>query len=70
MPIVKMFLRIVFICSMENAVCTCAASLVGKVVSKRRNGDIIELRRQCISLDVRGIVFAEVYRKLCCRWRK
>ena len=29
-----MFLGIVFICSMENVVCFCAASLVGKVVSK------------------------------------
>ena len=29
-----MFLGIVFICSMENVVCVCAASLVGKIVSK------------------------------------
>ena len=28
---VEMFLRIVFICSMEYLVCVCAASLVGKV---------------------------------------
>ena len=28
-----MFLGIVFICSMENVVCVCATSLVGKVVS-------------------------------------
>ena len=33
MPIVEMFWGIVFICSMENVVCVCAASLVGKVVS-------------------------------------
>ena len=52
-----MFLRIVFICSMEYVVCVCAASLVGKVVSKRRNGDMIELRKQRVSWDVRGIVF-------------
>ena len=31
---VEMFLGIVFICSMEYLVCICAASLVGKVVSK------------------------------------
>ena len=31
---VEMFLGIVFICSMENVVCVCAASLVEKVVSK------------------------------------
>ena len=30
---------------MENVVCICAASLVGKIVSKRRNGDMIELRK-------------------------
>ena len=39
-----MFLGIFFICSMEYLVCVYAASLVGKVVSKRRNGDMIELR--------------------------
>ena len=55
-----MFLGIVFICSMENVVCVCAASLVGEVVSKRQNGDMIELRRQYVSWDVRGIVFAVV----------
>ena len=38
---VEMFLGIVFICSIEYVVCVCAASLVGKVVSKRRNGDMI-----------------------------
>ena len=27
---------------------------------KRRNGDMIELRKQPVSLDVRGIVFAVV----------
>ena len=31
---VEMFLEIVFICSMENVVCVCAASLIGKFVSK------------------------------------
>ena len=41
---------------MENVVCVCAASLVGKVVSKRRNGDMLELRKQCVLWDVRGIV--------------
>ena len=59
-----MFLGIVFIFSMEYLVCFCAASLVGKVVSKemvkRRNGDTIELRKQRVSSDVRGIVFAVV----------
>ena len=55
---VEMFLGIVFICSMENVVCVCAASLLGKVVSKRRNGDMIELRKQHVSWDVQGIVFA------------
>ena len=57
---VEMFLRIVFICIMEYLVCFCAASLVGKVVSKRRNGDMIELRKQRVSWDVRGIVFVVV----------
>ena len=61
---VEMFVGIVFICSMENVVCVCATSLVGKVVSKetvkRRNGDTIELRKQRVSSDVRGIVFAVV----------
>ena len=33
MPIVEMFVGIVFICSMENVVCVCAASLVDEVVS-------------------------------------
>ena len=28
-----MFLETVFICNMENVVCVCAASLIGKVVS-------------------------------------
>ena len=60
MLIVEMFLGIVFICSMEYLVCFCAASLVGKVVSKRRNGDMIKLRRQRVSWDVRGIEFAVV----------
>ena len=49
---------------MEYLVCVCAASLVGKVVSKetvkRRNGDTIELRKQLVSSDVRRIVFAVV----------
>ena len=35
MPIVEMFLRMVFICSMENVVWVCAARLVvSKIVSK------------------------------------
>ena len=29
-------------------------------MSKRRNGDMVELRRQRVSWDVRGIVFAVV----------
>ena len=53
-----------FICSMEYLVCVFAASLVGKVVSKetvkRRNGDMIESKKQRVSSDVRGIVFAVV----------
>ena len=57
---VEMFLGMVFICSMKYLICFCAASLVGKVVSKRRNGDTIELRRQRVSSDVRGMVFAVV----------
>ena len=61
----NVFLGIVFICSMEYVVCVCAASLVGKVVSKRRNGDMIELRKQHVLWDVRGIVFAVVWRKPC-----
>ena len=57
---VEMFLGIVFICSMEYLVCFCAASLVGKVVSKTRNEDMIELRKQHVPWDVREIVFAVV----------
>ena len=34
MPIVETFLGIVFICSMEYSIYVCAASLVGKFVSK------------------------------------
>ena len=49
---------------MEYLVCVCAASPVGKVVSKetvkKLNGDTIELRKQRVSSDVRGIVFAGV----------
>ena len=45
---------------MENVVSVCATSLEGKVVSKRRNGDMIELRRQRVSWDVQGIVFTVV----------
>ena len=57
---VEMFLGIVFICSIEYLVCFCAASLVRKVVIKIQNGDMIELRKQRVSWDVRGIVFAVV----------
>ena len=55
-----MFLGIVFICSMEYLVCFCAARLVGRKEIKRLNGDMIELRKQRVSLDVRGIMFAVV----------
>ena len=52
-----MFLGIVFICSMKNVVCFCAASLVGKVVRKETVKRVMrKLRRQRVSLDVRGIV--------------
>ena len=57
-----MFLGIVFICSMENVVCVCAASLVGEVVSIETKWSYEKLRRlrwQRVSSDVRGIVFAE-----------
>ena len=49
----EMFLGIVFICSMEYLVCSGKRKDV-----KRRNGDMIELRKQRVPLDVRGIVFA------------
>ena len=43
---------------MEFVVCIFAAILVGKVVSKRGNGVMRKLRRQRVSSDVRGMVFA------------
>ena len=58
MPIVEMFLGIVFICSMENVVCVCAASLEGKCYEMKCV--MRKLRRQRVSSDVRGIVFAVV----------
>ena len=51
-----MFLRIVFICNMENVVCVCAASLVGEVVSieTKRSYEEVEkgsmYRRTCEGL--------------------
>ena len=58
-----LFLGIVFICNMENVVCVCAASLVGKVVSIETKWGYEKVEKQRVSLDVRGIVFAVVLRK-------
>ena len=56
----RWFLHKGFIGSMEYWVCFCATSLVKRKDVKRRNGDMIELRKQRVLLDVRGIVFAVV----------
>ena len=64
---VKMFLRIVFICSMENRVCFCAASLVGKVVSietkwsyekVEKAARIVGRARDCVRRSLAKVLFA------------
>ena len=69
-----MFLGVVFICSMENVVCVCAASLVGEVVSiERQNGVMRKLRkaacivghaRDCVRCDLAKVLFAVGENKL------
>ena len=62
-----MFLGIVFICSMENVVCVCVASLVGKVVSKETKGRydkvekaarIVGRARDCVRRSLAKVLFA------------
>ena len=53
MPIVEMFLGIVFNCSMENVVCVCAASLVVSGETKWRYDGVEKgcaYRRTCEGL--------------------
>ena len=60
----NMFLRIVFICSMENVVCVCAANLEGKVVSKEtkwsyeKAGCIFGRARDCVRCSLAKVLFA------------
>ena len=67
MPIVEMFLGIVFICSMENVVCVCAASLVEMVVSVEtkwsyekleKAARIIGRARDCVRRCLAKVLFA------------
>ena len=62
-----MLLGIVFICSMENVVCVCAASLVGKVVSKetewrydrvKKAACIVGRARDCVRRSLAKVLFA------------
>ena len=62
-----MFLGIVFICSMENVVCFCATSLVGKVVSKEtrwrydrveKAARIIKRAKDCVRRSLAKVLFA------------
>ena len=68
-----MFLGIVFICSMENVVCVCAASLIGKVVSIEKNWDyekvkkaacIVGHARDCVRRSLAKVLFADGGNKL------
>ena len=63
----NVFLRIVFICSMENVVCVCAASLVGKVVSIEtkwgyekfeKAARIFRHARDCVRCSLAKVLFA------------
>ena len=62
-----MFLGIVFICSMKNVVCVCAASLVGKVVSietkwsyekVEKAARIVGRTRGCVRRSLAKVLFA------------
>ena len=64
---VEMFLGIVFICSMENVVCVCAASLGGKFVSKEtkwsyekveKAARIVGRARDCVRRSLAKVLFA------------
>ena len=64
---VEMFLGIVFICSMENVVCVCAASLVGKVVcietkwgyeKVEKAAHIVGRARDCVRRSLAKVLFA------------
>ena len=63
MPIVKMFLGIAFICSMENLVCVCAANLVGKVVSE-------ETKWSYEKVEKAACIFGRVRDCVCCSLTK
>ena len=64
---VEMFLGIVFICSMENVVCVCAASLVREEISEERKWSyekvekaarIVGRARDCVRLSLVKVMFA------------
>ena len=70
---IEMFLEIVFICSMEYLVCVCAASLVGKVISKEtkwsyekveKAARIIGRARDCARRSLAKVLFAVGRNKL------
>ena len=64
MPIVEMFLGIVFICSMENVVCVCAASLVVSKETKwsyekvEKAARIVGRARDCVRCSLAKAMFA------------
>ena len=83
MPIVEMCLGIVFICSMEYLVCVCAASLVGKIVSKEtkwrydrveKAARIVGRARDCVRCSLTKAMFAVggnklgSHREFLCVW--
>ena len=61
---VEMFLRIVFICSMENVVCVCAASLVVSKETKWRYDRVVKAARivgrarDCVRRSLAKAIFA------------
>ena len=70
---VEMFLGIVFICSIENVVCVCAASLVGKVVSietkwsyekVEKAARVVGRARDCVRRSLAKVLFAVGRNKL------
>ncbi len=67
MPIVEMFLGIVFIGSIEYLVCFCAVSLIGEVVSKEmkwsyekieKAARIVGRARGCVRRSLAKVLFA------------
>ena len=61
---VETFLGIVSICSMENVVCVCAASLLGEIVSKEtklsyeKAAHIVGRARDCVHRSLAKVLFA------------